>query len=222
MRISHQYKFVFLATPRTGSTTIRNVLDQYSDIISVRISQKSREFPFYDHISAPELKRVFDKNEWVWEDYSSFCVVRNPYDRVVSLYHHHLKMRDRRDNKFFLTNVKDALTPAPSFKKFVFAINPRKRLTTALEYFIGAQDGAKPLVNDVLQFERLEQDIPNYLGKLGLEISAEDIPHLNASESRNDYRKYYCEDTRKRVSELYRYEIERFGYSFSATEQTDN
>jgi len=214
MRISHKYKFVFLATPRTGSTTVRKVLDDYSDIISVRISQKNRQFPFYDHISAAELKQIFDRKGWQWEDYRTFCVVRNPFDRVVSLYHHHLKMRDRRDNKSLLSNIRDALTPEPSFKKYVFSINPRKRLTTALEYFIGDRTGSNMLVKDVLMFEHLTRDLPDYLGSIGIQVSEEDIPHLNASDNRNDYRKYYCEDTKRRVSDLYRYEIERFGYTF--------
>lgn len=214
MRISHKYKFVFLATPRTGSTTVRKVLDEYSDILSVRISQRTRQFPYYDHISAAELKRIFEGKGWKWEDYHTFCVVRNPFDRVVSLYHHHLKMRDRRDNKSFLTNVRDALTPEPTFKKYVFGINPRKRLTTALEYFIGDRTGSNILVRDVLMFEHLTRDLPDYLGSIGIHIAAKDIPHLNASDNRNDYRKYYCEDTKRRVSELYSYEIERFGYAF--------
>jgi len=70
------------------------------------------------------------------------------------------------------------------------------------------------LVKDVLMFEHLGRDLPEYLGKLGIQISAEDIPHLNASDDRNDYRKYYCEDTKQHVAKLYKYSIDRFGYSF--------
>lgn len=93
MRISHKYRFVFLANLRTGSTTVRSILDHYSDIKSVHITQISERFPFYHHISAQELKPIFEERGWDWSKYKKFCVIRNPYDRIVSLYHHSQQMK---------------------------------------------------------------------------------------------------------------------------------
>lgn len=214
MRISHKYKFVFLAFPRTGSTTVRKVLDQYADIKSVHVSQTSRRFPFYHHISAYELKKVFERRGWRWQEYNRFCVVRNPYDRVVSLYHHHKKLRDRAPNeKHLYERVRDRLVPTPSFRDYVLRLNPRTRLAAPFQKFIGDEAG-DPLVDDIMIFEKLDSMLPRYLQSIGVRVGAGDIPHLNASTNRGNYRAYYDEATRRRVHDVYCATIKRFGYSF--------
>ena len=216
MRISHSHKFVFLATPRTGSTTARKILDKYSDITSVHISEISDDFPFYNHISALELKNIFEDRSWDWDSYKKFCFVRNPYDRVVSLYHHHLKMR--KDEKVknvrsFIRKIIYMIRRPPSFRDYVTNINPKNRVPTSLESFICDRDG-NVLVNEVLMFEKLTEDLPKLLSNLDISITSEDIPHLNASVDRQQYRKYYDEELRNKVRDLYKYEFERFGYTF--------
>lgn len=216
MRISHSHKFIFLATPRTGSTTARKILDKYSDIASVHLPEISDDFPFYNHISALELKSIFEDRGWDWDSYKRFCFVRNPYDRVVSLYHHHLKMRKNakiKCVKSFIRKIIYMTRRAPSFRDYVVNINPKNRVPTSLESFVCDRDG-NSLVNEVLMFENLAEDLPKFLGKLGISITSEDIPHLNASADRQQYRKYYDEELRNKVKDLYKYEFERFEYSF--------
>ena len=220
MRISHEHQFVFLAVPRTGSTTIRNILDGYSDIKSVHITETTNDFPFYNHISALELKKIFDGRDWHWFDYKRFCVIRNPYDRVVSLYHHYLqeraKARRKRDIVLsMIDTVKDNLKPSriPTFKDYVMRIEPETRLPTSLKNFI-CDEKSNFLVEDVLMYERLKEELPRYFYDLEIDFSAEDIPHLNASKDRSEYRSYYDEETIEKVSTIYAYEIARFGYSF--------
>lgn len=122
MRISHTYKFIFFANPRTGSTTVRDVLDEYSDILSVHITEASAKFPFYHHITPLELKAIFMDRGWDWYSYRKFCFVRNPYDRVVSLYHHYLRIR--KENKMkglkgLLWRLRYLTFRASSFKEYV-------------------------------------------------------------------------------------------------------
>ena len=218
MRISHKHRFIFLAIPRTGSTTMRKILDDYSDIKSIHKSEITDKFPFYNHISALELKNIFEKRCWEWSNYKKFCVIRNPYDRVVSLYHHHLQMKAKRFKKTevignLVGQVKNIVRPVVTFRDYVMGINPEKRLPTSLKSFIADESG-NFLVEDILMFEKLSKDLPSYLDNLGINITAEDIPHLNASRKRGEYRDCYDEDTKQRVSALYAYEISRFGYRF--------
>jgi hypothetical protein len=206
--------------PRTGSTTIRRVLDDLSDIKSVHISEITKEFPFYHHISALELKNIFARKGWKWDEYRRFCVVRNPYDRVVSLFHLHLKLKDnglerktRGPIRKLLYEVRSIIRPIRTFKDFVMQINQRARIPTSLKAFI-FDNGGNALVEDILMYEKLNEDLRSYLDSLGIKMTSEDMPRLNVSEDRGNYRDYYDHETRKRVEELYAYEIQRFGYHF--------
>ena len=135
---------------------------------------------------------------WDWDGYRKFCVIRNPYDRVVSLYHHRF----------------DHLKESPvSFKQFVFLLNPENRLHTTLKDFI-CDDKGQFLVRDILQFEYLAKQLPDYLKQAGIDLPSDSLPHLNASKSRRLYRDYYDAESEARVSMLYQYEIKRFGYAF--------
>ncbi|GAB4161282.1 MAG: hypothetical protein Fur0021_34300 [Candidatus Promineifilaceae bacterium] len=220
MRISHRYKFVFLALPRTGSTTVRKILDAYSDVKSVHVTQTTAEFPFYHHISARELKRIFDDRGWDWFAYRRFCVVRNPFDRIVSLYHHYQKTNADRDKAKtslynFLKYLYFQVRPEMTFAEYVARLDPKGKLTTTLMEFIGGDDGAL-LVDDVLTFENLATELPAYLQRMNISINPQEIPVLNASASRQPYAVYYTNAARERVASLYAYEIERFSYTFAA------
>lgn len=224
MRISHRYKLIFLATPRTGSTSIRKVLDDVSDIKSININYINENFPFYHHISARELKEIFEKRGWNWFDYRKFCVVRNPFDRVVSLYHHSQKMKYNS----FLNKLKKSqgieyykilfkynyrkLDPR-KFEKYVMKLNPNKnRLAQSIKEFTCDSNGFS-LIDDIFKFENLQLELPNYLKRIGISSKSYQLPHLNSSQ-RKSYRKYYNKQTKNRVEKLYKYEIETFGYEF--------
>lgn len=216
MRISHQHRFLFLSYPRTASRSVRKVLDRYSDIESVNISRINQEHPFYHHMPAKEAKSVFDEMGWDWFRYRRFCVVRNPYARVVSLYHHHLSMRERGAPGLALRPklralVKYSLERTKSFKAYVRSLD-RRPLALPLGQFILADD-ASPLLEDVLKYEALADELPGYLCQLGIQIEPEEIPQVGYSGIQ-DYKKHYDEETQSLVENLYWYEIDRFGYRF--------
>ena len=217
MRISHRHRFLFLSYPRTASRSVRKVLDRFSEVASVNVTRISQEHPFYHHMPAKEAKRVFDEMGWDWSQYRRFCVVRNPFARVVSLYHHHLSMRKRGAPGLapipkIKALVKYRLEQTPSFKNYVLSLNRKHRLALPLDEFILADDSSH-LVDDVLRFEELYDELPGYLQQLGIEIAPEEIPRVGSSGIRS-YEEYYDEETQSFVEHLYHYEIDRFGYSF--------
>ncbi len=55
MRISHRHRFVFFSNPKTGSESVRSLLDPYSDICGVPMWEMTAENPFYSHISPREV-----------------------------------------------------------------------------------------------------------------------------------------------------------------------
>lgn len=217
MRISHRHRFLFLAYPRTASTSIRSLIDGYSDVTSVGFRQVTEESPFYHHIPAGELKSIFDSKDWNWCDYRHFCVVRNPFSRVVSLYHHHLKMKDRRQTRQspaakLMRRLALRKRPLPSFRQYVLGIRNDNRLARNLPSFVCDKEG-NALVEDILMFEKLDVELPGFLESLGVPVDSDELAVLNRSGIES-YRAFYDDDTSAFVAEFYRYEIERFGYRF--------
>lgn len=221
MRISHRHKFLFLSYSRTASRSVRTVLDRYSDVESVNVTRISPERPFYHHMPAREAKRVFDHMGWKWSQYRRFSIVRNPHTRVVSLYHHYLSMRQRRAPGLALVPklkalMRCSLERTKSFKKYVQSLDRKHNLALPLKQFILADD-ACPLLDDVLRYEDLADVLPACLRPLGIQIDPEEIPRVGSSGIR-DYKEYYDKEARSLVKNLYRYEIDRFGYRFEDLE----
>jgi len=80
MRISHKYKFVYISIPKTGSSTVRYLLDKYSDI-----SSDDPDWPSnYIHPNAKQMKAYFGIKGWNWDEYFKFTVVRHPIPRIKS------------------------------------------------------------------------------------------------------------------------------------------
>jgi hypothetical protein len=221
MRISHRYRFVFLSNPRTASRSIRRLLEDYSDVRSVDSTRTSKQSPFYHHMPASEVKRVFDDKGWDWYGYHRFCIVRNPFTRMVSLYHHYLNRRRRMGTHLtpiprFKAMVKYKVLPRRTFSQYVMRPDRIRKIAMPLDDFAFDHDGTC-LVDDILMFENLSEELPQYLQRIGIDVSAQQIPVLGASGIQG-YGQYYDEQTRNLVKSLYQYEIERFGYRFESLE----
>lgn len=213
LRISHAKKFIFFALPRTGSTSFRDALDPFSDIKSRHITEVDESFPFYHHITPKEVKKIFKSNGWDWTSYKKFCVVRNPYDRAVSLYHHYLKIKAKNLNKDLLRSFRDFVLPDPSFDSFVRRMKPDYGLEISLEKFICNDSGDK-LVDDIIRFENIASDGSKYLANYDIFLNDSCFPRLNASNSRKKYEAYYNSKTRNIIEKKYYDDIHNYGYSF--------
>lgn len=219
MRISHKYKFVFISVPRTASTTCRQVLDQYSDITSIHITKTNDSFSFYHHITAKEVKKIFGEKGWKWDEYKKFCLVRNPFDRVVSLYYLTLRITTGGDKemsfKFNLKNyIKSFIKPKLKFEDFVLRLNEKNRLHAPITEYITDYDGTI-LVDNVLSYENIDFELPLFLSEIGINIDKNSITINNNSKSRKNYKQYYDSQVLiDNVSELYNYEIKKYNYEF--------
>ena len=63
MRISHRHRFVFFASPKTGSRSVRKLLDTHAEIHGRPADEVNADFPFYNHMRPLELRAVFDEME---------------------------------------------------------------------------------------------------------------------------------------------------------------
>jgi hypothetical protein len=213
MRISHRYRFVFFANPKTGSSSVREVIDPYSDIRPPRnYAMRTRENPFYPHIPPAEARDHFRRFGWDFDGYTKFVFVRNPWAKLVSLYEH----------------IRRGPDPVPSFDEWVYTINPdgtgdgahhapwRRYGSCSIEHFIKDASGGV-LVDKVIRLEDIDHALRPFLEAIGLPVRANGpIPHKNRRRNGAAYTSYYTPDAVVHVRDLYHYDIVNYGYEFEA------
>lgn len=185
MRISHKHKFVFIAVPKTGSTSVRSIIDPYSDIVSVN----DRNSPYKHHTTALNLKKHFESQGWNWGDYYKFSVVRNPWERRVSSWAYRLKKGQHNYTEF-----KDFVMHYPAAPQFHWLSDEDGNFLMDYAFKLEDPDGMNKVFND-------------------LKIPKVKLPHKNKNGHKH-YTEYYDNETREMVAEKYAKDIEYFGYEF--------
>ena len=177
MIISHKYKFIFIKTRKTAGTSIEYNLSEYlgkNDVITPSSEARylaqnyyfetkiSNFFKFLnlknlsnffkkkinDHIHADELKNIIDRN--IYNNYFKFCVEREPVDKCISYYF-------MRKNSSTSSIDKKKMT----WEQFV----KKKRFPVDTNLYI--EDDIL-LVDKIIKYENLEQELYSILSKLGL------------------------------------------------------
>lgn len=109
MLISHRNKFIFTKTAKTAGTSIELYFEPYcmpegswspshardeyigdTGIIGYRgTNPKGRTW--FNHMSARRIRQLVGDD--VWNSYYKFSIIRNPFDRLVSAFHHNERRR---------------------------------------------------------------------------------------------------------------------------------
>jgi hypothetical protein len=152
------------------------------------------------YLLLPKATRM-NRGQRQFNNYFKFGFVRNPWDRIVSLY-------ERRE----ASGPRDSIT----FGQFVEAIQYSSATCVhssphryQLDWFVDP-DG-KVLADFIGRFERLEQDWAFIANKLGI---TQPLPHWRANPRSRHYTEYYDNRTRDIIADRFRIDIETFGYQF--------
>ena len=195
MIISPKYKFIFLATEKTGCTSVSNALENINDtkkIIGNLVPIYNYNYLYSKHTSFSEFKNNYSD----FNDYFKFAFVRNPWDRVVSWYNFSKKIKnpDSHRNitgKNFLSYIKEY--------EIIWA---NKQQT---------QSDFTKCCDFVGRYENLQNDFNIICDKIG--IPQQQLPHKNATNHKH-YTEYYDDETKQIVAKKYAKDIEYFGYKF--------
>ncbi|MCF8069993.1 MAG: sulfotransferase family protein [Desulfobacterales bacterium] len=230
MRFSHKYKFIFFANPKSGSTTVRQLLNPYSDISTLAKNEVTPENPFHAHMRPEEAKIEFEKKGWDYDAYFKFTTVRNPWARLVSLYEMIYTPTVRRKDRSVATKLKhkfDYLT-RPTFKKWLFKVKPNgfgagdKRRPRAMwrihgSYSILAFIKDKDdniLVDEVVKLEELSSRLPLVFEKINLPDREKLLITKKNTGNYRSYVEYYDDESIEYVLQNYKYDIDEFNYHF--------
>jgi hypothetical protein len=208
MRISHKYKFVYIAVTKTGSTTVRKMLNPLSDVVS----DHSTESPYHHHTHAVDLKKHFKERGWNWDEYFKFSFVRNPWSRLVSLFNYQREYvrgyeKDVESSRYFEGYYKRCKknTHNRNFEVYV------DKIWMGDQFDFLYDENNNQLVDFVGKTENLQEDFNTICDKIG--IPRQELPHKNKTKHKH-YTEYYDDETRELVAEKYAKDIEYFGYEF--------
>ena len=160
MIISPKYKFVFLASTKTGSTTIHKTLLNY--VKDKNLINESELFLGDKHLSCSDLI----KQRPQYKNYFKFAFVRNPWDRVVSWYF--FSKRSKKSER----NTSDI-----SFKKF---LNTKLKVWAAPKQ---VQYEFTKCCEFVGRYENLQEDFNTICDKIGISTSTTPTQKFNKPQT---------------------------------------
>jgi len=218
--------YLFLHIPRTGGTSIANILPA-GRTTNAEINKLISD-GFKNNHGVSLQHAILDDYPVSTNELFKFTFVRNPWDRVVSIFEHQVKSCS---TKFALYNLTTGEVERPytsteeKFSAFITKVKKTWEDNTINSSWDGhftpqisyTHDNQKNKIVDYIgHFETLEQDIKNLNDLCGWGLKNIDIPHTHNSLKKN-YRCYYNQGNglaKEIIYQLYRDEIEFFGYKF--------
>tara|TARA_B110000879_G_scaffold153950_1_gene199121 strand:- start:612 stop:1172 length:561 start_codon:yes stop_codon:yes gene_type:complete len=182
MIYSNSNKFMFYHIPKTAGTSLHTVLKRYA---------------VGPHVNEPHLTRVRSHVgvEPTWDkykgsEYFSFAIVRNPYDRMFSLYNF---LKRRRVIKETLEEFINKMDREPSQFKL-------------LNY-----NGVVPL-SFVGKFENLEEDFNFIADKIKITERYKNLPKLFRAANNGNYKEQINNELKAIIDEKHHDDFINFNY----------
>ena len=183
--IDHTRKLIFVHIAQTGGSSIETALVEKNWWL---IDPQTK------HISAKTARAIY--GEEVWNTYTKFSVVRNPWDRITSMW----------ATKWW--HQASDLDECCSFEEFIRKMRPHPHeiYNTLFYYEILDEE-----MDFILRFENLQNEFTRMLSEIGARDTR--LPFVEKRE-REHYTTMYSELEKRLVAALFNTDITRFGYSY--------
>jgi len=217
--ISHICQFIYLKTRKTAGTSVEIYFEPYcvdpahyageqhqrreevSDwgVVGAR-RQVLASDRWYNHMPADEVRGLLGAEKWA--AYFKFCVVRNPYDKVVSYFWHDLDPASRE---------KQAHADFASVRRTFSAWAELDRFPFDAQIYVWQ---GRPVVDDFIRYERLSEDMERICSHLKVPWQPTRMGrYKNDSRKRSEsFHEYYTPEAAARVEKAFAWEFDYFGY----------
>jgi hypothetical protein len=207
MIISHRHRFVFVAVPKTGTHSVRQALreqlgpddeEQVGLFVNKRLPDAQLAAVGHGHLGLAQVRPYLGEDAFA--GYFKFAFVRNPFDRFVSYC-------------AFMTRDSGAFDRAPRqvMYEIAFRQRPVGHILFQPQHALLVDADGKLLADDVGRVEQMQESYDRMCKRIGIPTAA--LGRVNSS-SRGDYRRYYDQPLIDGVADLYRRDLELFGYEF--------
>lgn len=221
MLVSHRYNFIYTKTAKTGGTSVESYFERFcmSDdewtlshardeyisqfgIVGFRGANRPKNCTYWNHMPAALIKEKIGKK--VWDKYFKFCVIRNPYDKVVSAFYFFQRTNDPSAEFLDLNDERS---------KFEKWLRHGKQLPIDKDRFV---INGKFCLDDVLRYEILPAELERICARLDVPWEPATLPTFKAGLRPKNAKTVdlYTEKSRKIVEAAFAFELEYFKYSF--------
>jgi len=208
MLVSFRKQFVYTKTVKTASTSVEVYFEKYclpeaeeenwkptherdeyvgeTGIIGYRVGDRAPNFSpkkWSNHMSAVQIKQQLDSMDpQIWDNYLKFCVVRNPFEKVLSMFYFLEKMED--------PTIKPP-KPKSSVARWFSGWRDRKgeelfRAWVMQEDFGILIDRDKYMIDNqvcmdyLIKYEELSEGIQHICKTIGVPFEPKNLPHLKS------------------------------------------
>ena len=218
MIISHKHKFVFVHIPKTAGCSIADALLWYHvgtsgkhwPDVDVKDAQRFAEHSTYKncnklpgHATAREAKNYFIREGLDWDSYFKFAFIRNPWDRLVSMYFYGKRLLDEGYKDAWVQNFK---YPFPDYIEKVCGVYGKPDLQ-----YTCVSDYSGIIVDHIGKVENIQIEFDDICQKIG--IPMQNLPHVNGTKH-TKYTDYYAPELRDLVAHKFRADLELGGYTY--------
>jgi len=217
MLVSHKHKFIYIKSIKTAGTSteiflepycVSNVLESHGremiqtdeGIIGTRMNQHLAEISeFYNHMPPYKIKNSI--GEETFNSYTKIINIRNPFDMMVSHY-------------YFKPTFDLYSRVEMSFEDYLLTTNVVEDLSKKYRDLMYIED--EFIVDEIVRFENLEEDIFKLLDKLELPSPKRELGEYKKNKRRpdKDWKKMYSNETKELVEKHFKFYLDLFNYSF--------
>ena len=220
--VSHTYKFIFIKTHKTASTSTEMFFEPAcappGRVVDIKAPMSVTEYGIIGARGTRDKKGDVDEDEWTghmvakliaarlppdqWNGYKKFANVRNPFDRVISKFlfrRFHAKLPNYTDTKPLLEDF-DSFVKSDEFKSDFFRVHVNK----------------KYVLDDVIRFEDINAEIGRICHDVGWNADLSGLPHARDNSAARlglTVPDFFTDPLRDRVLTVDNWMFEHCGYS---------
>lgn len=227
MPINKDKKVLFVHIPKTGGSTIEKFFDMtnktnradYDLLFGVDTRRKNVNYDIaLQHLTFNEIK---NNHKIKVNNYFSFSLVRNPWDKVISAYlNHFIKLKPDFNN--FLSWVEKSVEYEKDHDHFTYQDKRNKILTNTHfkeQYKFIYNDDNQIMVDYLGRFEYWNESFKKICELAKVEYREPEI--YNKNNNRKHYSEYYNKKQADLIKKIYKKDIELFGYEYEKNNSRD-
>jgi len=210
-------KLIFTVIPKNANTSVKYILLKYINSDALKLIDLTNTDSFHNKT----LKYFnFVSHEFCYHydyDYLKICIVRNPFDRLVSGWYNKIRTLPKNNQ----SRKRFGFNQYCTFDKFIIQIYQTKEEDLDRHFipqyrFITHNN--RIFSDIILRFEDLSNEWNELVQDLkdshGIKLSNMVVNLNNDTERNKDYRKYYDKKLRKLVETKFETDLNRFNYEF--------